>query len=71
MYNDAVIRPAAGRAGAAVAPVHAAFAGRQAALIHGYSGGVAGAPGRGGVRHPVHPNARGHTAIADAFTAGL
>lgn len=66
VYNEAVILPSAALAGAAVAPVYDAFAGRQAQYIAGYRDGIIGHPGRG-VRHPVHPNAAGHLAIAQAF----
>lgn len=66
-YNDLVIAPAAARFGIPVTPVHAAFEGRQAELIDGYSTGVAGVPGRYGIPYPIHPNARGHLAIAEAF----
>ncbi|MCY0902438.1 MAG: SGNH/GDSL hydrolase family protein [Firmicutes bacterium] len=66
-YNELVILPAAASAGAAVAPIHAAFSGQQALLIDGFSNGIAGRPGRGGVRFPVHPNARGHAVIAETF----
>jgi len=70
-YNEGVIIPAATTAGAAIAPIHEAFAGQQAALIEGYSTGVAGQPGRAGVAFPIHPNARGHAVIAQAFAALL
>lgn len=66
-YNEGVIIPAATAAGAAIAPVHEAFAGQQAALIAGFSTGVAGQPGRCGIAFPIHPNARGHAVIADTF----
>ncbi|MCY0870338.1 MAG: SGNH/GDSL hydrolase family protein [Firmicutes bacterium] len=71
LYNDSVILPAAAAAGVAVAHVHAAFAGNQAALIHGYRTGIAGAPGAHGVRYPVHPNSAGHQVIAETFAACL
>jgi len=71
LYNEQVILPAAAATGTAVAPVHAAFAGNQAALIHGYRTGVAGAPGSQGVRYPVHPNSTGHRVIAETFVACL
>lgn len=67
VYNERVILPAAALIGATVAPVAEAFAGRQAELIDGYRNGVAGAPGRNGVSFPIHPNAHGHTVIAEAF----
>lgn len=68
-YNECVIAPAAAASGAALAPVHQAFSGRQSALIDGYANGRAGAPGRDGVAHPVHPNARGHAVIARVFAS--
>ena len=68
-YNRLVIEPAAATAGAVIAPVHAAFAGNQAALIYGYGGGVAGRPGSGGIAFPVHPNTKGHQVIADVFAS--
>ena len=68
-YNEFVIAPAAATAGTALAPVHAAFSGRESSLIHGYSNGRADAPGRDGVIHPVHPNARGHDVIAQVFAS--
>jgi len=66
-YNASIIQPAALACGAAIAPIYEAFAGAQDALIDGYSTGVAGQPGRAGVYFPIHPNARGHAVIADAF----
>lgn len=66
-YNELVIAPAAARFDIPVAPVHAAFEGREAELIDGYKDGVAGVPGRCGVRFPVHPNACGHLVIAKVF----
>lgn len=66
-YNATVIAPAALAVGAVIAPVHEAFAGRQALLIDGYSDGIAGHPGRGHSIPPVHPNALGHRVIAEVF----
>ncbi|MCY0876864.1 MAG: SGNH/GDSL hydrolase family protein [Firmicutes bacterium] len=66
-YNEAVIIPVARAAGASIAPIHEAFAGRQAALIDGFSTGVAGQPGRCGIAFPIHPNAQGHAVIAETF----
>ena len=68
-YNRLVIEPAALAAGAAVAPIHSAFAGNQPLLIDGYSTGVAGQSGRNGIAYPIHPNAKGHQAIADVFAS--
>lgn len=66
-YNETVILPSAALAGAAVAPVYEVFSGRQSQYIAGYRDGIIGRPGLRGIRHPVHPNAAGHLAIARAF----
>lgn len=63
--NSATVQMAA-RFGATVAPVHAWFAGRQAALIQGYRTGriqdILRSPGA-----PVHPNNMGHEVIANGL----
>jgi lysophospholipase L1-like esterase len=71
LYNAQVILPAAKSVHACPVPIYEAFLGREAALIQGYSTGIAGDPGRQGVEHPVHPNCAGHQVIAREFLHAL
>ena len=71
LYNETIIVQVARQFGVPIAPVHEVFAGSEAELIRGYRNGEAGAPGKGGVRYPVHPNPRGQSAIATAFASTL
>ncbi|PWI57934.1 SGNH/GDSL hydrolase family protein [Sulfoacidibacillus thermotolerans] len=71
LYNDLVVIPSAHAVGALIAPIYSAFSGKQPILIEGYSGGIAGKPGRQGVTFPIHPNARGHQVIAEVFASVL
>jgi hypothetical protein len=65
LLNDAT-RAVASRTGAAVAPVDAWFAGREAELIAGYRSGTIRDVFTSPIA-PVHPNNRGHRVIAEGL----
>lgn len=71
IYNDSVIATAARQFSVPIAPIHQAFSGNEPPLIRGYSNGVAGAPGRNGIRYPIHPSAEGQSVIANVFATTL
>ncbi len=71
LYNEAIIVPIANQFGIPIAPVHQAFAGNELPLIRGYSNGVAGSPGRSGIRYPIHPSAEGQSVIANVFADAI
>ncbi|MBO9605486.1 MAG: SGNH/GDSL hydrolase family protein [Paenibacillaceae bacterium] len=63
------IQEVASACGARVAPVHKWFAGKEAALIAGYRHGTVADAYRGSL--PIHPNDRGHRAIAKGLAPYL
>lgn len=69
-FNRCVILPQAGR-NATIVPLYELFEGRQPQWIDGYRRGKIFDRQRLPWRRPVHPNAAGHRAIAEAFLAAM